>query len=51
MICHANLENKHALMSFPKTSNSTRPLNSCYFEVFEKLTRACYFQIAREIML
>ena len=38
-------------MSFSKTSNSTRPSDSCYFEVFEKLTRACYIQIALETML
>jgi hypothetical protein len=38
-------------VSFSKTSNSTRPLDSCYFEVFEKLTRACYIQIALETML
>ena len=32
---------KHALVSFSKTSNSTRPnSDSCYFEIFEKLTRA-----------
>jgi hypothetical protein len=42
---------KHALVSFSKTSNSTRPSDSCYFEVFEKLTRACYIQIALETML
>jgi hypothetical protein len=30
---------KHALASFSKTSNSTRPLDSYYFEVFEKITR------------
>ena len=30
----------HSCMSFSKTSNSTRPSDSCYFEVFEKLTRA-----------
>ena len=38
-------------MSFSKTSNSTRPSDSCYFEVFEKLNRACYIQIALETML
>jgi hypothetical protein len=42
---------KHALVSFSKTSNSTRPSDSCYFEVFEKLIRACYIQIALETML
>ena len=42
---------KHALVSFSKTSNSTRPSDSCYSEVFEKLTRACYIQIALETML
>jgi hypothetical protein len=41
----------HALMSFSKTSNSTRPSDSCYFEVFEKLIRACYIQIPLENML
>jgi hypothetical protein len=38
-------------VSFSKTSNSTRPSDSCYFEVFEKLTRACYIQIALETIL
>jgi hypothetical protein len=38
-------------VSFSKTSNSTHPSDSCYFEVFEKLTRACYIQIALETML
>ena len=33
---------------FLKTSNSTRLSDSCYFEVFEKLTHACF---ALEIML
>jgi hypothetical protein len=28
---------KHALVSFSKTSNSTLPSDSCYFEVFEML--------------
>jgi hypothetical protein len=42
---------KHALVSFSKTSNSTRPSDSCNFDVFEKLTRACYIQIALETML
>jgi hypothetical protein len=42
---------KHALVSFSKTSNSTRSSDSCYFEVFEKLTRACYIQIALETIL
>jgi hypothetical protein len=40
--------NMHSIVSFSKTSNSTRPSDSCYFEVFEKLTRACYIQIALE---
>jgi hypothetical protein len=40
---------KHALVNFSKTSNSIRPSDSYYFEVFEKLTRACYVQIALEI--
>ena len=30
-------------MGFSKATNNTRPSNSCYFEVFEKLTRACFF--------
>jgi hypothetical protein len=38
-------------VSFSNTSSSTRPSDSCYFEVFEKLTRACYIQIALETML
>jgi hypothetical protein len=38
-------------VSFSKTSNSSRPSDSCYFEVFENLTRACYIQIALETML
>jgi hypothetical protein len=33
------------------TMNNTRPSDSCYFEVFEKLTHACYIQIALETML
>ena len=36
---------------YSKTSNGTRPSDSCYFELFEKLTRACYIQIALETML
>ena len=39
---------KQELVSFSKPSNSTRPSDSCYFEVFEKLTRACFIQIALE---
>ena len=39
---------KQELVSFSKPSNSTRPSDSCYFEVFEKLTRACFIQIAHE---
>jgi hypothetical protein len=32
---------KHALVSFSKTSNSIRPnSDSCYFEIFEKVTLA-----------
>ena len=42
---------KHALMGFSKATNSTRSLDSGYFKVFEKLTCACFFQIALEIML
>ena len=42
------------LVYFSKTSNSTRPSNLCYFEIFEKLTPpffVFFFQIALEIML
>ena len=42
---------KHALVGFSKATNITGPSDSCYFEIFEKLTRACFFQIALEIML
>jgi hypothetical protein len=31
--------------------DSTSPSDSCYFEVFEKLTSAWYIQIALETML
>ena len=31
-------------------SAQTRPSDACYFEVFEKLTRACYIQIALETL-
>ena len=34
---------KKTLVSFSKISNSTRLSDSCYVEVFEKLTRACFF--------
>ena len=34
---------KHALVGFSNATNITRPLDSCYFEVFEKLTCACFF--------
>ena len=33
------------------TPNCTRPADLRYFGVIEKLTRACYFQIALETML
>ena len=42
---------KHALVGFSKATNSTGPSDSCYLEVFEKLTRACFFEIALETML
>ena len=45
-----NFGKKTSLVSFSKTSNSNRSLDSCYFDVFEKLTRAFYFQIALEIV-
>ena len=32
-----------ALVGFSKTSNSTRPLDSCNFDVLEKLIRVCFF--------
>ena len=31
---------EHALVGFSKATNSTRPLDTCHFEVFEKLTHA-----------
>ena len=37
------ISEKPALVSFSKTSKSTRLSDSCYFEVFEKHTRACFF--------
>jgi hypothetical protein len=43
--------NMHSIVSFSKTSNNTRPSDLYYFEVSEKLTRACYIQIALETML
>ena len=42
---------KHALVSFLKTSNSTRPSDSCHFQVLQKPTRAIYIHIALETML
>ena len=41
----------HALVSFSMTPNCTRPTNSGDFGVIEKFTRACFFQIALEIMI
>ena len=41
---------KPALVSVSKTSNTTCPSDSCYFEVFKKLTRAMLLQIALEII-
>ena len=38
---------KHARVSFSKTIKITR----VQFEVFEKLTSVCFFQIARETIL
>jgi hypothetical protein len=49
MISREIWTDKHALVSFSKTSNSTRPSDSCYFEVFEKLTRACYASVNSSI--
>ena len=40
----------HALVRFSKNTNSTRRSDSCYFEVFDKLTSACFLQIALEIL-
>ena len=37
------ISEKNALVSFSRTTNSTRPSDSCYFEDFEKLTCACFF--------
>ena len=46
-----NLE-KQALVSFSKTSKCTRPLDLCaILIVFEKLTRACFFQVRRETII
>ena len=42
MISRAILE-KPTLVNFLKTSNNTHPWDSCFFEVSEKLTRACFF--------
>ena len=36
---------------FPFILLTTRPADSCNFGVIEKLTGACYFQIALETML
>ena len=46
--------NMHSYREFSKetnTSNSTRLSDSCFFEVFQKLTRACYIQIVLETTL
>ena len=48
MVSRVTVWIKQELVSFSKSSNSTRPLDSCYFEVFEKLSRACFIQIALE---
>ena len=50
MICREIWKN-HALVRFSKTTNTTRPSDWCYFEVFEKLTRPYFYQIGLEIML
>ncbi len=43
---------KHARVSFSKTIEIARVRRtSAQFEVFEKLTSACFFQIARETIL
>jgi hypothetical protein len=47
---------KNSIVSFSKTSNCTRPLDSCniYSVIvfdFEKRTRACFFQAALETVL
>ena len=34
---------KHAIMCLSKTTDSTHTPDSCYFQVFEKLTCACFF--------
>ena len=46
MISHVMLE-KPALVSFSKTNSAH---SSNYFDVFEKLTCACFFAISLEIM-
>ena len=43
MVSRAILKRKKTLVSFSKISNSTRLSDSCYVEVFVKLTRACFF--------
>ena len=50
MVSRAILK-QHALLSFSMTPNCTRPADPRNFGVIEKLTRACYFQIALETML
>ena len=51
MISH-EIWKKHALVGFSKAINSTRPSDSCYFEVFEKslvrifsklYSKSCYY--------
>ena len=50
MISSAILEKACTAVKSSKVS-LTCPSYSCYFVVFEKLTRACYFQIVLEIIL
>ena len=42
---------KHARVSFSKTIKIARVRRRVQFEVFEKLTNVCFFQIARETIL
>ena len=42
---------KHTLVSFSKISNCTRPSDSCNFDRYNSLARACFFQIALETIL
>ncbi len=44
-------EKKHTLVSFSKTSNYTRPSDSCDFDLLAKLPCTCFFQIALETIV